>query len=181
MEKIRKECETCTLCPLHLSRTNVVFGRGNERAKLLFVGEAPGAKEDLAGKPFVGASGKLLEATLREVGIGEDEYYIANILKCRPPENRDPRPEEVFACTPYLERQIAKMRPSLVVCLGRIAAAHLIKKDFRITAEHGEVFEKDGQKILAVFHPAAILRDVRKKGEFLADFEKIRQILAEEK
>lgn len=182
MKKLREQCENCRKCPLHKTRTNVVFGRGNESAKLLFVGEAPGAREDAAGLPFVGASGKLLDAVLGEVGLTENDYYVANILKCRPPENRDPKPEEIALCTPYLERQIELLSPHLIVCLGRIAAMRLIDAKFQITKSHGEVFEKNGRHYVAVFHPAAILRDPRKKEAFLSDFKKISQILrAEEK
>ena len=162
MQDLLRECRLCEKCTLAATRTNVVFGRGNEKARLLFVGEAPGAKEDESGLPFVGAAGKLLEKTLFETGFAEEDYYIANIVKCRPPENRDPTPAEVLACLPYLERQIEKMDPKFIVCLGRISAMRLIKKDFRITREHGEVFCRRGRNILAVLHPAAILRDPRK-------------------
>ena len=155
----------------------MVFGRGNEKAKLLFVGEAPGANEDLTGKPFVGAAGKLLDTYLAAVGIGEDAYYIANIWKCRPPHNRDPLPEEEDACKPYLDEQIRAIDPKLIVCLGRIAAMRLIKPDFAITREHGRVFTVSARKLLAVFHPAALLRDPRKKEAMLLDFKEIARLL----
>ncbi len=157
----------------------MVFGRGNESADLLFVGEAPGAKEDESGLPFVGAAGKLLDTFLLSVGLGKDDYYIANILKCRPPFNRDPNPQEIAACTPYLDRQIESIDPKLIVCLGRIAAMRLIKEDFRITKEHGVVFDRGGRKIMAVYHPAALLRDPHKKEDMYLDMKKIRQILEE--
>lgn len=179
MQTLKEECLACKQCALHETRTNVVFGRGNEKARLLLIGEAPGAGEDLTAKPFVGASGKLLDRLLAEVGLSEQDYYVANILKCRPPQNRDPRPEEIALCTPFLERQIAKIDPKLIVCLGRIAAKRFIRADFRITEEHGQVFEQDGRRVMAVYHPAAILRDVRKKDGMLADFQKIRQLLEE--
>ena len=177
LDTIRRECLSCTNCELSKTRTNVVFGRGNEKARLLFVGEAPGANEDATGMPFVGAAGKLLDAYLTAVGLGADDYYIANILKCRPPQNRDPNPEEIAACTPFLFRQIGDIDPKLIVCLGRIAAMRLIKEDFRITKEHGTVFEKDGKNYMAVYHPAALLRDPHKKEDMLLDFKKIRQLL----
>lgn len=177
MEQLKQECNACRKCPLHKTRTNVVFGRGNEHARLLFVGEAPGAKEDEQGAPFVGASGKLLEKVLSQVGFCADDYYIANILKCRPPENRDPSKEEIALCTPYLQRQIAHLSPCLVVCLGRIAASHLISRDFRITSSHGKVFEKDGVSYTAVYHPAAVLRDPRKRADFVCDLADIYKCL----
>ncbi len=177
MDELKKECLACTKCALHQTRNHVVFGRGNERASLLFVGEAPGAKEDETGEPFVGAAGKLLDSYLEAVGLSKDDYYIANILKCRPPQNRDPNPEEIALCTPFLDRQIERIRPKLIVCLGRIAAMRLIREDFRITREHGIVFEKDGRRYLAVYHPAALLRDPRKKEEMYLDFKKIKQLL----
>lgn len=180
MQDILNEALHCEKCALCRERKNVVFGRGNERAKLVFVGEAPGAKEDESGLPFVGAAGKLLDRALSEVGILPEEYYVANIVKCRPPENRDPTSAEALACLPYLERQIEKIDPEYVVCLGRIAAMRLIRKDFRITSEHGKVFLRGKRRILAVLHPAAILRDVRKKEEWLLDFQKIRRLLEEE-
>lgn len=177
LEQIRLQCELCKKCALHKTRTKPVFGRGNEHAKLLFVGEAPGANEDLTGLPFVGAAGKLLDTYLAAVGLDENDYYIANILKCRPPKNRDPLPEEEDACKPYLDAQIKEIDPKLIVCLGRIAAMRLIKPDFQITREHGQVFEIDGRKILAVFHPAALLRDPRKKEVMLLDFKTIAKML----
>ena len=177
LTELKTRCEACTGCPLHSTRTNLVFGRGNEKASLLFVGEAPGAKEDATGEPFVGAAGKLLDLYLEAVDLTRDDYYIANILKCRPPQNRDPSPEEIRACTPFLEEQIERIRPKLIVCLGRIAAMRLIREDFRITEEHGRVFEKDGRRYLAVFHPAALLRDPRKKEAMLQDFKEIRKLL----
>ncbi|MBQ2252661.1 MAG: uracil-DNA glycosylase [Clostridia bacterium] len=179
MQTIRRECLSCQKCPLHKTRTNVVFGRGNEKASLLFVGEAPGANEDATGEPFVGAAGKLLDQYLEAVGLSRGEYYIANILKCRPPQNRDPNPEEIALCTPFLDRQIEAISPKLIVCLGRIAAMRLIREDFRITREHGQVFEKDGRRLLAVYHPAALLRDPRKKEEMFLDFLKIKKLLEE--
>lgn len=139
----------------------------------MFIGEAPGEKEDLSGLPFVGKAGQLLEQYLTCVGIGKDEYYIANILKCRPPQNRDPLPEEEDACIDHLRAQVAIIRPCLIVCLGRIAAMRILKPDFRITKEHGVWFEKAGVSMCAVYHPAALLRDPRKKEDMLIDMTEV--------
>lgn len=179
LEGLRTECESCTACPLHKTRTNCVFGTGNENAELLFVGEAPGEKEDLSGIPFVGAAGKLLDRYLFAVDIDRESVYIANILKCRPPKNRDPLPEEEDACIGYLREQVKLIRPKVIVCLGRIAAMRLIKPDFKITKEHGEWFKKGNYLITAVYHPAALLRDPRKKEDMLADMKKIKAKLDE--
>ncbi len=173
---LQERCKDCTACGLHQSRTNVVFGKGNPDSPLLFVGEAPGEKEDRSGLPFVGAAGKLLDHYLQYIGLETEDVYVANILKCRPPKNRDPLPEEEEACIGYLWEQVNIIRPKVLVCLGRIAAKKLIKADFRITAEHGQWFEANGVKIMAVYHPAALLRDPRKKEDMVRDFE----ILAEE-
>ena len=165
-------CEKCGLCK---TRTNVVFGRGGDEAKILFVGEAPGENEDLQGKPFVGAAGQLLDRYLAYAGIPEEDIYIANILKCRPPRNRDPLPEEEDACLPYLREQVKILKPRIIVCLGRISAMRILSPDFRITRQHGQWFENGGVKIMAVYHPAALLRDPAKKEEMLLDFKKIRE------
>ena len=178
-EALKAACAACTRCSLSLTRTNAVFGKGSGTAKILFVGEAPGEQEDLSGTPFVGRAGKLLDALLDEAGIPREEIYIANILKCRPPENRDPLPSETDACLDYLFGQIRLLRPRAVVCLGRIAAARLIKKDFRITKEHGVWFEGEDYPITAIYHPAFVLRDPRKKGDVLADLAVIKEKLNE--
>ena len=170
---LEAQCEKCNRCELAKSRTNLVFGRGNPEAKLMFIGEAPGEKEDLSGQPFVGMAGKLLEQYLNCVGIGADDYYIANILKCRPPKNRDPLPEEEDACIEHLRAQVAIIRPRLIVCLGRIAAMRILKPDFRITKEHGVWFERAGVSMCAVYHPAALLRDPRKKEDMLTDMTEV--------
>lgn len=154
-----------------------MFGTGNRRAELLFIGEAPGEKEDLLGEPFVGASGKLFDQYLRVIDLDRKDVYIANILKCRPPRNRDPKPEEQDACLPYLRRQFQLIQPKLIVCLGRIAAMKIIKPDFKITAEHGKWFKKGGYEMCAVYHPSALLRDPSKKEDALKDFLVIRQKL----
>lgn len=177
LDEIRKECEGCRKCSLAETRTNVVFGVGNPHADIMFVGEAPGEKEDLSGIPFVGAAGKLFDKYLVAVGIPREEVYIANMLKCRPPKNRDPKPEEQDLCIEYLREQVRAVSPKLIVCLGRISAMRLIKPDFRITAEHGIWFERGAFSICAVYHPSALLRDPRKKDDMLADMMDIKRRL----
>ncbi len=177
LDEIRKECEGCRKCSLAETRTNVVFGVGNPHADVMFIGEAPGEKEDLSGIPFVGAAGKLFDKYLVAVGIPREEIYIANMLKCRPPKNRDPKPEEQDLCIEYLREQVRAVSPKLIVCLGRIAAMRLIKPDFRITAEHGIWFERGAFSVCAVYHPSALLRDPRKKDDMLADMMEIKRRL----
>ncbi len=178
-ERLRDECEACSACELCHTRTNCVFGTGNENADILFVGEAPGDNEDKTGIPFVGRAGKLLDQYLFAVDIPRESVYIANILKCRPPKNRDPLPAEEDACIEFLRRQVRLIKPKMIVCLGRISAMRLIKPDFKITKEHGEWFEKGNFLITAVYHPALLLRDPRRKEEMLADMKKIKQKLDE--
>lgn len=173
LNELKSVCESCHKCPLGDTRTNIVFGTGNEKAKLMFIGEAPGEKEDLSGIPFVGAAGKLLDRFLEAVDISRDDVYIANILKCRPPKNRDPLPAEEDACIEYLNEQIRIINPTVIVCLGRISAMRLIKPDFKITKEHGLWFERDGKQICAVYHPSALLRDPHKKEDMLRDMKMI--------
>lgn len=176
-EELEKKCRECTLCPLHKTRTNCVFGTGSRTARLMFVGEAPGKNEDETGIPFVGAAGKLLDKYLCAVGIDREEVYIANILKCRPPQNRDPEPGEQDKCFDYLREQVRLIRPEIIVCLGRIAAMRLIKPDYRITAEHGQLVKKGNFTLTAVYHPAALLRDPRKKEDMYRDLLKIKEFL----
>lgn len=176
-ESLYNECNKCEKCSLGKTKINCVFGTGNQNADLLFVGEAPGEQEDKTGVPFVGRAGKLLDQFLFAVDIPRENVYIANILKCRPPKNRDPLPEEEEACIDYLRRQVRLIKPKVIVCLGRISAMKLIKPDFKITKEHGEWFQKGNFLITAVYHPAALLRDPRKKEEMLEDMKKIKAML----
>ena len=179
-EELQNECNRCRACALSATRKNVVFGVGNTEAEVLFIGEGPGANEDEQGLPFVGAAGKLLDDMLAMIGLKREAVYITNIVKCRPPQNRDPLNTEKDACIGYLRRQVALMRPKIIVCLGRIAAAELIKPDFKITREHGQFFEKSGVQMTALYHPAALLRDSNKKPETFVDLKalqaKIRQV-----
>ena len=179
LESLASACAACQKCALGATRTNSVFGTGNTEADLLFVGEAPGEQEDLSGIPFVGRAGQLLDKFLYAVDIERKDVYIANILKCRPPKNRDPLPEEEDACIGYLREQVKLIRPKVIVCLGRISAMRLIKPDFKITKEHGTWFEKGGYLMTAVYHPAALLRDPRKKEDMLEDMKRIKEKLDE--
>ena len=179
LDEIRKECEGCRKCSLAETRTNVVFGVGNPHADVMFVGEAPGEKEDLSGIPFVGAAGKLFDKYLVAVGIPREEIYIANMLKCRPPKNRDPQAEEQDACIPYLNDQIQLVQPKIIVCLGRIAAARLIHDGYRITREHGTWSQQQGIWMTAFYHPSALLRDESKRPETFDDLRSLRAKILE--
>ena len=170
---VRSACESCQRCSLGTTRTNLVFGTGSPDARLMFVGEAPGEREDATGIPFVGAAGQLLDRYLFAVGIPRDDVYIANILKCRPPRNRDPLPEEEDACMEHLRAQVRIIRPKLLVCLGRISAQRLSKPDFRITREHGVWFSRGAFDMCAVYHPSALLRDPSKREDMLEDMRAV--------
>ena len=172
--QLLEECKACTACSLHQSRTNCVFGTGNPRADILFVGEAPGEREDLTGTPFVGRAGQLLDKYFFAVDLPRESVYIANILKCRPPKNRDPLPAEEDACMDFLRRQVRLIQPKMIVCLGRISAMRMIRPDYKITKEHGQWVEKGGFLMTAVYHPALLLRDPRKKEEMLTDMKAIK-------
>ena len=171
---LEEKCKACHRCSLGDGRTNCVFGTGNRRADLMFVGEAPGEQEDLTGTPFVGRAGQLLDRFLYAVDIKREDVYIANILKCRPPKNRDPLPEEEDACIEYLREQVRLIRPKIIVCLGRIAAMRLIRPDYKITKEHGQWVERGDFLMTAVFHPAALLRDPRRREDMLTDMQAIK-------
>lgn len=181
LEQLQAVCSECHRCALGDTRTKLVFGTGNPNADLMFVGEAPGEQEDLSGVPFVGRAGQLLDRFLFAVDIPREDVYIANILKCRPPKNRDPLPEEEDQCIGYLRDQVRLIRPKIIVCLGRISAMRLIKPDFKITAEHGKWFEKGNFLMTAVYHPAALLRDPGKKEAMLEDMKRIKQKLGEKR
>ena len=179
LNEIKSRCEACGACPLGETRTNCVFGVGNPEAELMFVGEAPGEQEDKTGTPFVGRAGQLLDRFLYAVDIKREDVYIANIVKCRPPKNRDPKPEEEEACIGFLREQVKTIRPKVIVCLGRIAAMKLIKPDYKITQEHGTWVEKGGFLMTAVYHPALLLRDPHKKEDMLVDMKSIKQKIDE--
>lgn len=179
LDELRTECGGCEKCGLGKTRTNLVFGVGDPSTKLMFVGEGPGRDEDLQGEPFVGRAGKLLDAMLDIIDLDRSKVYIANMVKCRPPQNRDPLPDEQDACFPWLERQIEIIDPKLIVCLGRISAMRLIRSDFKITREHGQWFDVGGRQIMAIYHPAALLRDPGKRPETFLDLKEIRRMLDE--
>ena len=172
-EDLRAACLSCTQCPLCQTRTNVAFGVGPENAEVLFVGEGPGEQEDLQGIPFVGRAGQFLTDMLSLIDLDRSQYYITNIVKCRPPGNRDPLNTEQDACIDYLREQVRLIRPKIIVCLGRIAAMKLIREDFRITREHGQWVEKNGVAMTALYHPSALLRDPSKRPETFMDLKSL--------
>ena len=179
-EELERDCLLCEKCPLREGRTQVVFGVGNRNAKVLFIGEGPGEQEDLQGKPFVGRSGQYLDKLLASVGLTrEKDLYIGNIVKCRPPHNRDPLPEEQDACIDWLRAQTALIKPKIIVCLGRIAAMKIIRPDFKITKEHGVFYEKNGVLMMATLHPAALLRNPAAKPGALEDLVRLREKMEE--
>lgn len=173
-EELEKRCQNCRECSLCETRTNVVFGDGSRTAEIMFVGEGPGAHEDEQGVPFVGKAGQLLDDMLAIIGLDRTMVYIANIVKCRPPQNRDPQPAESEACMPWLREQFRLLKPKIVVCLGRIAAQRMIRKDFSVTKEHGQLYEKGGILFMGTFHPAALLRSPQNKPAAFADFTALR-------
>lgn len=174
-DELEKNCLKCRDCALCETRTNVVVGVGNPNSKVLFIGEGPGENEDLKGEPFVGRGGQLLDKMLAAVDLDRKKnIYIANIVKCRPPQNRDPQPIEQVACAKWLENQFELIKPKIVVCLGRVAAAKIIKEDIKITKEHGIFFEKDGMLMMGTLHPAALLRNPNNKPGAFEDFLKLR-------
>lgn len=172
--ELEQICNGCTNCSLHQTRHHVVFGKGNQQTSLMFIGEAPGEQEDLSGIPFVGKSGQLFDKILASVNIRREDIYIANILKCRPPKNRNPLESEKSACLPYLRSQVKLIQPSIIICLGRVASQVIIKPDLKITKEHGVWFEQKGYYLMATYHPSALLRDPSKKRDSWEDFKKIK-------
>lgn len=178
-EELENCCHACEKCSLSQMRNHVVFGIGDKTTDIMFVGEGPGEQEDLKGEPFVGAAGHLLDDMMSIIDLDRSNSYIANIVKCRPPRNRDPEEAEQDACIEYLWNQIELIRPKIIVCLGRIAAKRLISADFRITREHGSWVYKNGIWITAIYHPSALLRDLGKRPETFDDLLSIRAKLKE--
>ena len=178
-ETLHAACRSCTACSLAQGRTNVVFGVGDPHAGVLFVGEGPGEHEDLRGEPFVGPAGQLLDKYLAAIGLKREQVYIANVVKCRPPRNRDPRPEEMDACIGFLRQQTRLISPKILVCLGRIAACRLLDPGFKVTRQHGEWVQKGSFWMMGTFHPAALLRNPAKKPDALADFLSLRDKMQE--
>lgn len=176
---LEQTCLSCTKCGLCETRHNVVFGVGPRDADVMFIGEGPGEQEDLKGEPFVGAAGILLDDMLSIIDLSRENCYIANIVKCRPPRNRDPLETEQDACIAYLHNQVALIQPKIIVCLGRIAAMRILKPDFRITREHGTWMQKNGVWMSAIYHPSALLRDLTKRPETFEDLLSLREKIKE--
>lgn len=178
-EQLEQACRDCQRCALADTRTHVVFGAGPHDAEIMMVGEGPGEHEDEQGIPFVGKAGQLLDEMLSLIGLSrEKNVYICNIVKCRPPQNRDPLPAESEACMPWLREQFRLLQPKIVVCLGRIAAQRMIRQDFSVTREHGQIINKGGILFMGTFHPAALLRQPQNKPEAFADFTVLRDTIA---
>ena len=173
LEELKARCLACKKCGLWETRTNVVFGGGKPDAEILFIGEGPGEQEDLKGLPFVGRGGKLLDDMLALIDLDRTKIYIANMVKCRPPKNRDPLELEQQACSGWLKAQIDLIDPKLIICLGRISAMKYIRGDFKITKEHVQWFQVDGRRVMALYHPAALLRDPGKRPETFTDLKTI--------
>ena len=179
-EALERTCMSCQRCALADTRHNVVFGVGPHDAEVMCIGEGPGENEDLQGEPFVGRAGKLLDDMLELIDLDrKTNVYIANIVKCRPPQNRDPLNTEQDACIGYLRNQVALIRPKIIVCLGRVAAMRLIREDFKISREHGQWFEKAGVQMTALYHPAAILRDPSKRPDTFLDLKSLQAKIRE--
>ncbi len=176
-DDLRRDCLACTRCPLCETRHHVVFGVGPETAEIMFIGEGPGENEDLQGEPFVGKAGQLLDEMLYIIGLSRRNCYIANIVKCRPPHNRDPLNTERDACSDWLTAQIRLIRPKLIICLGRIAATEFIDPNFRITKEHGRWFDLGSIKYMAMYHPSALLRDPSKRPETFRDLKSLEAMI----
>jgi uracil-DNA glycosylase family 4 len=180
LEEIRKELGDCKRCKLHRGRRTIVFGEGNKNAKLMFVGEGPGYDEDVQGRPFVGKAGQLLTKIIQSIHLEREEVYIANIIKCRPPQNRNPEPDEIASCSPFLMKQIQAIRPDIICALGTFAAQTLLRTDAKITSLRGRTFDLQGIKVLPTYHPAFLLRNPDKKREVWEDMKQIAERLAEE-
>lgn len=179
MEEVKQACADCHQCPLGATRTNLVFGVGPQATPVLFVGEGPGYQEDMQGEPFVGPAGQLLDEMLSIIDLSRRNCYIANIVKCRPPQNRDPLQTEQDACIGWLRQQAAILNPKLIVCLGRIAAMKLIDENFKITRDHGAWYQKGGVWMTALYHPSALLRDVGKRPDTFRDLKKLQAKIRE--
>ena len=179
IEELKAEVYKCRKCKLCSTRTNTVFGEGNEKAKVMFIGEGPGADEDIQGRPFVGKAGKLMNNAFDMIGIKRDEVYIANIIKCRPPHNRDPEEDEIQGCINYLRNQVIIIKPKIIVLLGRISLQTILGKDKKITESRGKWQEKKGIFYMSTWHPAALLRDETKKIDFIYDLKQVAEKLKE--
>src|SRR4030066_1129685 len=177
LAEIREELGDCKRCKLHRTRRAIVFGEGNEKATLMFIGEGPGYDEDVQGKPFVGRAGQLLTKIIQSINLSREEVYIANIIKCRPPQNRNPEPDEIQSCSPFLMKQILAIQPKIICALGTFSAQTLLKTDTKITALRGKVFDLEGINVTPTYHPAFLLRNPDKKREVWEDMKKIAELL----
>ena len=177
-EELEKSIVNCQKCKLFNGRTNIVFGVGNKNADIMFIGEGPGADEDRLGKPFVGKAGKLMNLALDAIGLKREDIYIANVVKCRPPQNRNPEIDEASACLNYLRNQVILVKPKIIVLLGSVALQNILGKEYKITASRGKWIEQRGILYMPTWHPAALLRDESKKINFIND---LKQVLAKEK
>ena len=181
LESVRSEMGECTLCKLHKGRHTIVFGVGNPQARLMFVGEAPGEDEDLKGEPFVGKAGQLLTKMIEAMGLGREDVYICNTVKCRPPNNRNPEPEELAACEPFLKGQLASVKPEAIVTLGKFAAQALLRDQTPITRLRGQWREYEGIPVMPTFHPAYLLRSPQEKGKVWDDLQSVMKKLGLER
>ena len=170
-EELENSMENCQKCKLYRGRKNIVFGTGNKEADIMFIGEGPGADEDEQGEPFVGKAGKLMDMAFTALGIKREEVYIANIVKCRPPSNRNPEQDEEQACLNYLRNQVILVKPKIIVLLGSVALKNILGQEYGITASRGKWIEKKGIHYMPTWHPAALLRDETKKIEFINDLK----------
>jgi uracil-DNA glycosylase len=174
---VRKELGDCERCKLHRTRRTIVFGEGNEEASLMLIGEAPGYDEDVQGRPFVGKAGQLLTKILQSINLPREEVYITNIVKCRPPQNRNPQPDEIQSCNPFLVKQITVVEPKIICALGSFSAQTLLKTDTKITALRGKLFDLEGIKVIPTYHPAFLLRNPERKREVWEDMKKIAELI----
>ena len=177
LEDVRKELGDCKRCKLHRGRKTIVFGEGNEKATLMLIGEGPGYDEDVQGRPFVGRAGQLLTKILQSINLPREEVYIANIIKCRPPQNRNPEPDEIESCSPFLMKQIHVIQPKIICALGTFSAQTLLKTDVKISALRGKFFDLEGIKVIPTYHPAFLLRNPERKREVWEDMKKIVELL----
>jgi len=177
LEEVRKELGDCKRCKLHRARRTIVFGEGNESAKLMFIGEGPGYDEDVQGRPFVGRAGQLLTKIIQSINLPREEVYITNIVKCRPPQNRNPEPDEIQSCHPFLMKQIRVIQPKIICALGTFSAQTLLKTDTKITALRGRFYDLEGIKVIPTYHPAFLLRNPERKREVWEDMKKIAELI----
>jgi len=179
LEEIRRELGDCKRCKLYRTRRTIVFGEGNEKAELMFIGEGPGYDEDVQGRPFVGKAGQLLTKIIQSIHFEREKVYIANIIKCRPPQNRNPEPNEIKSCSPFLMKQIEAIAPKIICALGTFAAQTLLQTDAKISSLRGRTFDLKGIKVLPTYHPAFLLRNPDRKREVWEDMKQIAEWLAE--